>query len=155
MEHLSQVPLALEDLLAETLDPGCGALVVFGGTVRDHNHGRDVSNIDYRAHAPLADKTLAAIEAETVAQYDIAACRLIHRTGTLAVGDVSVYAVVRAAHRGEAFDAARWAVDALKHRVAVWKHEHYTDGGSAWLEGCSLVETSEAETTSEGVPESS
>lgn len=154
MTHLSDEPLTLEDLLAETADPGCGALVVFAGTVRDHNHGRAVSSIDYSAYAPLADRTLAEIETETVARHDIAACRLIHRTGALAVGDVSVYAVVRAAHRAEAFDAARWAVEALKHRVAVWKHEHYADGGSAYLEGCSLVEHAEAATAGDGAPAS-
>ena len=138
-------PLGLEALLTETEDAECGALVVFGGTVRRHNHGREVVDIAYSAHGPLAEKTLAEIEAETLEKFEARHCRLVHRVGELAVGDVSVYAVVRAVHRGEAFEAARYAVEALKHRVAIWKHERYSDGSSAHLEGCSLVEHHQAE----------
>lgn len=138
MSHLSDRPLVLDDLLAETDDPGSGALVVFAGTVRNHNEDRPVERIDYSAYAPLAERSMVEIEAETRQRYDISACRVCHRTGTLEIGDVSIYAVVRAAHRAEAFDAARWAVEALKHRVAVWKHEHYSDGDSGWLDGTAL-----------------
>ena len=52
--------------------------------------------------------------------------------------------------RGEAFEAARYAVEALKHRVAIWKHERYSDGSSAHLEGCSLVSHHEAEEQGHG-----
>lgn len=144
MTHLSDQPLVLDDLLAATDDPGSGALVVFAGTVRNHNEDRPVERIDYSAYAPLAERSMADIEAETLKQYDITACRVCHRTGTLEIGDVSIYAVVRAAHRAEAFDAARWAVEALKHRVAVWKHEHYTDGDSGWLDGTALTNDPQA-----------
>lgn len=140
MAAISDRTLNLDDLLAATEDGECGALVVFGGTVRRHNHGREVASIEYSAHAPLAEKTLAEIETETCERFGVASCRLVHRVGELDVGDVSVYAVVRSVHRAEAFDAARHAVEALKHRVAVWKQERYTDGSSAYLEGCTLVE---------------
>lgn len=138
MSHLSDQPLSLDDLLTQTDDPSSGALVVFAGTVRNHNENRPVERIDYSAYAPLAERSMAEIETETLERYAITACRVCHRTGTLEIGDVSIYAVVRAAHRAEAFDAARWAVEALKHRVAVWKHEHYTDGDSGWLDGTAL-----------------
>lgn len=139
MTGISDRSLNLDELLDATEDAECGALVVFGGTVRRHNHGREVAEIEYSAHGPLAEKTLAEIEAETRERFDVRHCRLIHRVGELEVGDISVYAVVRAVHRAEAFDAARHAVEALKHRVAIWKHEHYTDGTSAHLEGCTLI----------------
>lgn len=139
MPEIRDTPLDLDALLDGSADPSCGALVVFGGTVRDHNHGREVTDITYSAHAPLAEATLAEIEQETLERFDARHCRLVHRVGDLGVGDVSVYAVVRAPHRGEAFEAARYAVEALKHRVAIWKHERYSDGTSAHLEGCSLV----------------
>lgn len=145
MPEISDRPLDLDALLAATADDECGALVVFGGTVRRHNHEREVAGIEYSAHGPLAEKTLAEIEAETVERFDVRQCRLVHRVGDLAVGDVSVYAVVRGVHRGESFDAARHAIEALKHRVAVWKHERYTDGSEAYLEGCSLVSHQEPE----------
>lgn len=147
MQYLSNDALDLDSLLDATADPECGALVVFGGTVRLHNHGREVTRIEYSAYPPLAAKTLAEIEAETRQKFAVPHCRLIHRTGDLGIGELSVLAVVRSPHRAEAFDAARYAVEALKHRVAVWKHEHYADGSSAYLEGCTLVEHHPADST--------
>lgn len=133
--HLTETPLDLDALLTETADEHCGALVIFGGTVRLNNAGRQVKNMDYSAYGPLAARTLADIERKTVASFDIATCRLQHRTGQLSLGEVSVYVVVRAVHRAPAFDAARHALEELKARVAVWKNEYYTDGSSAYLEG--------------------
>lgn len=145
MAEISEQALMLDALLDASANDECGALVVFGGTVRRHNHGREVTRIAYSAHGPLAEKTLSEIEQETCSRFGVAHCRLVHRVGELAVGDVSVFAVVRSVHRGEAFEAARYAVEALKHRVAIWKHEHYSDGSSAHMEGCSLIEHVEAQ----------
>ena len=133
--HLSAEPLDLDALLTETEDDRCGALVVFGGTVRLNNAGREVESMDYSAYGPLAARTLADIEAETTDRFDAHACRIQHRTGRLGLGEVSVYVVVRAVHRDAAFAAARHALEELKARVAVWKNEFYADGSSAYLEG--------------------
>jgi molybdopterin synthase catalytic subunit len=133
--HLTAAPLSLDALMAETEDDTCGALVVFGGTVRLTNAGRQVESMDYSAYGPLAAKTLADIEAEAVEKFDAHACRIQHRTGRLGLGEVSVYVVVRAVHRDAAFEAARYALEELKARVAVWKNEYYADGSTAYLEG--------------------
>ncbi len=136
--HLTEAPLDLDSLLATTAGPESGALVVFGGTVRNVHEGRAVQGMSYTAYAPLAEKTLSEIEAETRTRFDVTQCRLIHRLGELAVGELSVLVVVRAAHRDAAFKAARWAIDTLKQRVPIWKEEHYRDGKSAHLEGIEL-----------------
>ncbi len=141
MGRLLATPLDLHALLAETDSTDCGALVVFGGTVRNANEGRSVSGMAYSAYAPLAEKTLAEIEQETLRQFDIRHCRILHRTGELALGELSVLVVVRAAHRDTAFAAARHAIDTLKQRVPVWKQERYTDGDSRYLEGIPLETT--------------
>ena len=130
--HLSEHELDLDALLAETADDRSGALVVFGGTVRLDD---GVQTIDYTAYAPLAEKALAGIEAETLKTFDIRHCRLQHRIGRLALGELSVLVVVRAAHRGPAFAAARWAIDTLKARVPVWKEELFKDGRQSFVEG--------------------
>lgn len=140
MELIQDQALALDTLLNATTDPECGALIVFGGTVRLHNHGREVTHIDYSAYPPLAEKTLREIEAETRTQFGVPHCKLVHRVGRLEIGELSMLAVVRSQHRAEAFAAARYAVEALKHRVAVWKHEHYSDGSSSYMQGCTLLE---------------
>ncbi len=143
MKHLQPMALDLANLLAETDDPTCGALVVFGGTVRNLNEGKAVSGIEYTAHAPLAEKTLAEIEREALHKFKVKQCRILHRLGELQVGDLSVLVVVRAAHRDEAFTAAQYAIDTLKRRVAIWKNEHYSDGESRFLEGNSLAASPE------------
>lgn len=123
-------------LLDQTADPESGALVVFGGTVRFD--GR-VQAIDYTAYRPLADKALREVEQATLARFgDVRQCRVLHRLGRVGLGELSVLVVVRAGHRAAAFEAAHWAIDALKQRVPVWKQEHYADGSSGFVEGVPL-----------------
>ncbi|MGB1580093.1 MAG: molybdenum cofactor biosynthesis protein MoaE [Nevskiales bacterium] len=133
--HLTDEVLDLASLLAETEDERCGALAVFGGTVRIDNEGQQVDRIDYSAYEPLAVSTLKTIEQETKDKFGVQQCRLVHRTGKLGLGELSVLVVVRAGHRPEAFEAARWAIDTLKQRVPVWKQEYYADGSSEYLQG--------------------
>jgi molybdopterin synthase catalytic subunit len=136
MNRLTEKPLDIESLLAETADPECGAVVVFGGTVRLDD---GVAAIDYTAYAPLAEKALAEVEQETLQRFDVRHCRAVHRSGLLKLGELSVLVVVRAGHRGPAFEAARWAIDTLKARVTVWKEEHYQDGRRTFVEGQPLA----------------
>lgn len=130
--RLTQDELDIESLLAQTEDPECGALIVFGGTVRLDD---GVQTIDYTAYATLAEKALAEIEQETLQRFEIRHCRLVHRIGLLKLGELSVLVVVRAGHRGPAFEAARWAIDTLKARVPVWKEEHSSSGRSTFVKG--------------------
>ncbi len=97
--HLTSEPLELTALLAETEEPAAGALAIFVGTVRDENEGRRVTGITYEAQPALASRALAAIEQEALARFRIQRCRLVHRTGTLAVGEASVVIVVRIGSR--------------------------------------------------------
>lgn len=131
-------PLDLDALLRETEDPASGALVVFTGTVRNENEGQPVSALTYEAHVSLAEQVLRQIEGEVLARFPVRRCRIQHRIGTLQLGEPSVYVVVRAGHREEAFQAARYGIDAVKARVPIWKQEHYVQGGSRYLEGTPL-----------------
>lgn len=142
--RLAGTPLDLDALIEETLDPRSGALVVFSGTVRNHHEGRDVVTLSYSAYAPLAEKLIREIELETVARFGVHHCRVVHRTGALGIGEAAIYAVVRAAHRREAFAAAQYAVDRVKHAVPIWKEEFYADGGSAFVSGCCIAHEEKA-----------
>lgn len=137
-DHLQDASLELDALLEETANPECGAVVVFGGTVRLHNDGREVTRLDYSVYAPLAEKALADIERDTERRFGVSSCRIRHRIGALDIGELSVLVVVRAPHRGEAFDAARFAIDTLKHTVPIWKREEYSDGTHVFVQGCAL-----------------
>ncbi len=138
--RIQSAPLALDALIGATDRPDCGALAVFVGVVRDHNDGRGVTHLIYTAHEPLADKMIREIEDKTRAAHGVEVCRVVHRVGRLAVGEAAIIAVARAAHRAEAFDALRAVVEDVKHRVPIWKEEFFTDGTSAFVPGCSLLD---------------
>lgn len=119
-----------------TLRPDCGAVVLFSGTVRDHAEGRtDVEFLEYEAYDELVVPKLREIVAETRVRWpDVGRIALIHRVGRLDLGESSVIACVSSPHRPEAFVAARFAIDALKASVPIWKRESW-EGGSDWGTG--------------------
>jgi molybdopterin synthase catalytic subunit len=130
---LTQDELSLGRAAAWVTRPDCGAVIVFGGTVRDHAAGRPgVMELEYEAYAAQVVPRLRAITAEAREQWPgVGRVALWHRTGTLAVTECSVVVAVSAAHRGEAFDAARFCIDTLKRSVPIWKRERW-DGGEDW-----------------------
>ena len=113
--------------------PDCGAVVLFSGTVRDHAEGRTgVHQLEYEAYDEMVVPKLTEIADETRIRWpEVGRIALIHRVGRLELGESSVVACVSAPHRPEAFAAARFAIDALKVSVPVWKREIWA-GGSDW-----------------------
>lgn len=136
--HLTTAPIDTAALLRETEDPRCGALVVFEGVVRDHHEGEGVAAMTYTAYEPVAERVLAAIEAEARQRFGVEQCRVVHRLGHLAIGEASVAVVVRAAHRGDAYEASRYVIDTLKARVPIWKQDHLADGTHRYQDGTPL-----------------
>lgn len=127
-------PIDLEHLVREIADTSNGATVLFSGTVRDVNDGREVTGIDYQSYAAMAESELARIVAEACERFGTAHVVAEHRVGTLSLGEVSV--AVAAAHprRAGAFDAARYVIEQIKVRVPIWKLEHYRDGTREWVD---------------------
>lgn len=133
------------ELTTDPIDPaafleGCvsssdGAAILFLGTVRDHNEGRDVGHLDYQAYPPMADATLREIVREARERWNTGVISVVHRHGRLEIGEVSVAIVVAAPHRGDAYGASRYVIEELKKRVPIWKREGYLDGEGEWLRG--------------------
>lgn len=138
--HLTLMPLDIMQLLTRSQVPEDGALAVFGGTVRCFNNGKQVHAISYSAYAPVAERRLMEIERESVQQCGARICLVRHRLGDLKIGDLSVLVVARAQHRAEAFAATRFAIEAIKHSVPIWKREEYSDGTHSYVMGCELHE---------------
>lgn len=111
----------------------CGAVVTFLGTVRDLTDGRITTALDYEAYPGMAEKKMAEIEQETRSRWPVGEIVLEHRLGHLEVGDVSVAVAVSCPHRGEAFEACRYAIDRLKELVPIWKKENWADGRTEWV----------------------
>lgn len=110
--------------------PDCGAIALFCGTARDHAEGRaGVSSLTYEAYESQAVPRLDAVVADVRARWpEVGRIALLHRTGTLEVGDTAVVVAVSTPHRAEAFAAARHAIDAVKATVPIWKKERWADG---------------------------
>jgi molybdopterin synthase catalytic subunit len=112
--------------------PAAGAVVAFQGVVRDHDHGRGVTLLEYEAH-PSAATVLAEVAAEIAADPEVYAVAVSHRVGPLTVGDVALVAAVSTAHRATAFAACARLVDEVKARLPVWKRQVFTDGTDEWV----------------------
>ena len=120
--------------LQQTLtDPSCGGYVAFEGWVRNFNEGRAVHRLEYEAFEALALREGERIVAEACTRFGVVNARCVHRIGDLALGELAVWVGVAAPHRDEAFRACRWIIDEVKHRVPIWKKEHYVDGDSGWV----------------------
>jgi molybdopterin synthase catalytic subunit len=126
--------LSIDEAYAAVRRDDCGAVALFVGTVRDHHDGKKVTKISYSAFKEMAEKEFAAIATDAATRWKLGAVFIAHRTGALRIGDASVVIAVSAAHRAEAFDACRHAIEALKKMAPIWKEEFY-ETGKAWISG--------------------
>ena len=130
--EVGETPLDLAAHEAAVADPRAGAVVSFQGVVRDHDHGRGVTLLEYEGH-PTAAKVLREVAEEIAADPDVYAVAISHRVGTLAIGDVALVAAVSTAHRAAAFAACARLVDEAKARLPIWKRQVFTDGTDEWV----------------------
>jgi molybdopterin converting factor subunit 1 len=137
---------AIARLTSAVATPGDGAVVTFVGRTRESPGtpapgqetaaaqfaGRRVERLEYEAYESMAVAVLDEIADEIESRFGVSRIAIVHRTGSVAVGETSVVIAVAAAHRGEAFDACRYAIEELKARAPIWKSEQFADG-SVWL----------------------
>lgn len=81
----------------------------------------------------MAEKMMAGIAVEARRRWAIHSIHVLHRIGTLEIGEAAVAIRVDAAHRDEAFKACRFVIDEIKRRVPIWKKEIYADGAAEWV----------------------
>jgi len=143
---LQTEPLPVGEITAWVVRPDCGAVVVFLGTVRDHAEGRSgVSELTYEAYEEQVTPRLAEIAAEARTRWTLGRVAVLHRIGRLGVSECSVLVAVSSAHRAEAFEAARFCIEAVKSTVPIWKEETW-DGGVGWGTGARPVTPLETRT---------
>ena len=140
-------PLDPAALQRELRDEQCGGFAAFEGWVRNHNEGHAVTRLEYEAFAELAEKEGARIVQAAIEKFGVTRAACVHRIGSLAIGDIAVWVGVSAVHRDEAFRACRFIIDEVKHRVPIWKKEHYVNGDSGWVncERCAMPTAHEHE----------
>jgi sulfur-carrier protein adenylyltransferase/sulfurtransferase len=139
--RFASVPIDAAALAREVRDVTCGGYASFEGWVRNHNEGHRVTRLEYEAFEALAIKEGERIIDEACRKFGVENARCVHRVGSLDLTEIAVWVGVSAPHRDEAFRACRYIIDEVKHRVPIWKKEHYESGDSGWVncERCAAV----------------
>ena len=132
----------LADLASRLASPADGAVVGFLGITREspgtpapgqeaeatRHAGRAVQALEYEALEPMALGILAGIADEIAERFGVTRLAIVHRTGSVPLGQASIAIVACAPHRSAAFAAAAYAIDETKARAPIWKAEQFTDG---------------------------
>ena len=124
-------PAAVEAAVSR---PEAGAVLTFSGVTRNNFDRRLVTGLRYEAYEPMAISMMEAIRDEALARWPGARVAMVHRIGQVDVGETSVVIAVSTPHRDACYAVSRFAIDALKARVPIWKKEQYADGADAWKE---------------------
>ena len=131
--YITLHPIPLDKFFSFVPDVSCGALASFVGLVRDHDRGRRVKALYYECYPSMAEKTIGKLIKEAHEKWDIGEARILHRVGPLDIGQAAVAIAVGAAHREEAFQAARFLIERIKNEVPIWKKQIFEDGESEWV----------------------
>jgi molybdopterin synthase catalytic subunit len=111
-----------------------GALVSFVGRMRDINLGDAVVGLSLEHYPGMTEKSLHELVQQARRRWSLEAVTLIHRVGEFQPCDQIVLVLVASSHRGDAFAACEFLMDALKTRAPFWKKELLADGSSRWVE---------------------
>lgn len=130
--RVTDEPLSLDEVVRAVTTEEHGGVVTFTGVVRRQSRGKRIVRLEYEAYRPMAERKLAEIGAQLAGEFPGVRVAIVHRVGTLAVGDAAVVIAASAPHRAAAFDACRAAIDRLKESVPIWKKEIAEDG-EEWI----------------------
>ena len=125
-------PLDPQKIIDQVSSPSCGAIDVFIGTVRNQTKNKPVSRLEFEAYEVMAKKEMAKIIQHTRAQWPVHHMAIVHRVGSLDIGEIAVIIAVSTPHRTASFSACQFAIDTLKETVPIWKKEIFEDG-EVWV----------------------
>jgi len=126
--EIRETEISVAEVVAAVTRPEAGGIAVFVGTVRNENAGQPVTLLEYQAYASMAAKEMARIGDEIALEIADVRLAVLHRVGSLRVGDAAVVCAASTPHRAEAFQACRLLIDRIKARVPIWKREHGPNG---------------------------
>ncbi len=130
---ISEDDLDEAEVAARVEGPDAGGVVSFIGRVRNHARGQSIEHLEYEAYPAMAEREMEKIVDAAAEKWPGTRVAIAHRVGRLEIGDAAVVVVAASAHRGEAFEACRFAIDTLKVTVPIWKREVATDG-AYWVD---------------------
>lgn len=133
MIQITADKIDLNALLPLVSHPDCGAQVMFVGTTRQWTGEIETEFLYYETYEQLALAKMRELEQSAREKWPVREVIIVHRVGRVQVSEPSVAVLVTSPHRREAFEAAKWLIDELKHTVPIWKQEHYVQNGAEWI----------------------
>ncbi len=109
-----------------------GASVLFLGVVRGDSEGKKVLYLEYEAYEEMAEQMLKELVASSFDKWPLQEIKILHRLGRVWLGQIAVAIEVKSVHRDEAYQASRYLIEEIKHKVSIWKKEYFADGTSEW-----------------------
>ncbi len=117
-------------MIADAKKHGTGAIVVFDGIVRDD----DIQKMELEAYSEVALPQLERIAREATDRFRLLHVDIVHRIGSLEIGENILVIITSAGHRNEAYEGSRYIIEAIKAGVPIWKKE-LTRDGARWVPG--------------------
>jgi molybdopterin synthase catalytic subunit len=111
-----------------------GATSIFIGTMRDYNEGVGVQSMTLDYYPGMTEKQLEKILTDAEQRWRIINAYIVHRVGEIRPDDTIVLVAVWSLHRGDAFDACRFIMEALKSTAPFWKKELLVSGQTRWVD---------------------
>ena len=136
--RITKRPIDPDRVLRSVADGSAGGTVLFIGTVRNRSDGKPVVGLQYDVYRKMAEKRMKEIEARVRKRWPLKKVAMVHRYGDLKVGEVSVAVAVSSEHRGDAFEACRYAIDTIKSSLPLWKKEKLAGGRELWVKGARI-----------------
>ncbi|KAI8681554.1 Molybdopterin synthase catalytic subunit [Fusarium keratoplasticum] len=124
--------LNAQAIMDRVRSPSAGAIVLFAGTTRDSFAGKPVKELQYTAYRPRALRSMLTIAREVRDRHGLRGVAMIHRLGTVPIGEESILIAVSAPHRQAAWRAGEEALEECKSKVEVWKREEFEGEEGVW-----------------------
>ncbi|CAJ2503876.1 Uu.00g112700.m01.CDS01 [Anthostomella pinea] len=124
--------LSVQNIMDRVRSPQAGAIVLFAGTTRDNFAGKPVKELQYSAYNALALRTMLSICKELVTKHHLTSMAMVHRLGTVPIGEESILIAASSPHRQAAWRAGEEALEDCKNRVEVWKREEFEGEAGVW-----------------------
>ena len=115
-----------------------GATAIFIGSMRDFNEDQKISEMTLEHYPGMTESALETICQEAQSKWPILDSLIVHRVGKINLNDSIVVVAVWSAHRGAAYDANRYIMEALKSKAPFWKKE-LTHNGAKWVDSNTVV----------------
>jgi len=129
---ITEEPIDTQAIIEAVQADGAGAINVFIGTVRNQTQAKPVTKLDFEAYDSMAVKKMQEIANQAAEHWPIQKVAIIHRKGSLQIGEAAVVIAVSTPHRKASFEACEFIIDTLKQVVPIWKKEIFEDG-EVWV----------------------